>query len=257
MSEKTSLKTVNAAIALCVKSGASFYASLEKAIALCVAHASEYHDVTVFGKLINGLTENVPGFAANSLVQYIKAQCPVEFEYSADKKSIENVKELKDKDGNLKKAYPTEEILAKVPFSGDKDMQRRTTQEIVPISYNWFKERIASLETQLDKAIKKDGRGILGGMKGDKPVVLHEGDKGFDEVYAPLKNYIHGLSTTAANLIPMLKKGMPGAETEAAAQGSAPVPGALTSAQRMQHKPRKADPLKSQVKVESKQAAAG
>lgn len=206
MSVKSSLKAVSALIAATIKSGASFYANLEKAIAGCVDHAREYHDVTPFKSLINGLAENVPGFAANSLVQYIKTQCPVEFEYSPDKKSIENVKEARDKDGNLKKAYPTTEILQQAPFSQDKAMQTRTTTEIEPISSAWLISRVQSFKNQLNKAAEKDGRGVFGGMRGDKAIALHKGDPGFDQEYAKLSNMIQGLEAFAKNVLPMERK---------------------------------------------------
>ena len=203
MSVKTSYKHCMTLIASATKFGKGFHEAVIEATKACIKHAREYHDPTVCIKLHNEIMVSCPGYVVNELVGYIKRVSPIEFEYGADKRTIVNAKEGKDKQGNLTKAYQADEMLDKVPFLTEKtsadNVSKRANQQIEPISYKWMKQRVSSMKNQLAKAIKEDGRGILG----PDGKTYHTGDEGYQPIYDAYFNTFTNLEKSAEIVTPL------------------------------------------------------
>lgn len=188
------------------KQGTIFQSLVHDGIKACNAHAREHHDVTVFVKLVNTISESCTMMVVNEIRAYVERYAPVQFEYDpADKGKTKpvNATEKKDENGELVRPYLTDEEMDKRPVHLEKSVANRTQKSIEPISYAFMRQNIARLLTQLNKAGDPDGRGILDA----DGKTLKKGMPGFDSLYLKYEQTARRLNSTFDNvMIPLADK---------------------------------------------------
>lgn len=192
------------------KQGSAFQTLVNEGVKACMAHAREHHDVTVFVKLVNTISETCGIVVVNEIRAYIERYAPVAFEYAADDKGKTkpiNATEKKDENGELVKPYATDEQVSERPVHLEKSVTNRTQKAIEPISYAFMRNNIARILTQLQKAGDEDGRGILGpdGKGGEK--TYKKGMPGYDSLYLKYEQTARRLNASFDNImIPLGEK---------------------------------------------------
>lgn len=188
------------------KSGAAFQALVNEGVKVCIAHAREHHDVTVFVRLVNTISETCGIVVVNEIRAYIERYAPVAFEYAADDKGKTkpiNATEKKDENGELVKPYATDEQVDERPVHLEKSVNNRTQKAIEPISYNMMRQNLARMLTQLNKAGDEDGRGILG----SDAKTYKKGMPGYDSLYLKYEQTARRLNASFDNImIPLGEK---------------------------------------------------
>lgn len=188
------------------KQGTAYQTLIHDGVKACIAHAREHHDVTVFVKLVNTVSETCSLVVVNEIRAYVERYAPVAFEYAPEDKGKTkpiNAKEKKDENGELIKPYATDEQVDEKPVHLEKSVTNRTQKAIEPISYAFMRQNIARMLTQLQKAGDDDGRGILSA----DGKTLKKGMPGYDALFNKYEQTARRLQNSFDNvMIPLGEK---------------------------------------------------
>ena len=145
---------ITAMIGQCGTKGKELADLIHQTAVQTVLHAAEHGDATLADNLVKTLRDNMPGYVWQGLVAWYKKYTPIAWDAKG------GVYLLKEGQQGYK-PFAAEEAEAN-PAAEDKAVKSRTDREIAPFSIALMKAQIKRWPAQLEKALKEDGRGVLG-----------------------------------------------------------------------------------------------
>lgn len=158
-----------------------------------VLHAEQHGDATLAHNLVMTVKDNMPGYVWQGLVKWYRTYSPIAWDAKGE------VYLLKEGQQGYK-PFASEEAASK-PAANDAAVKNRTDREIEPFSIGMMKKQIGRWQGQLDKALKEDGRGVIGDAESIKTFI--NGVKTFADkiVTTQVVENVHQLEVTEKPVI--------------------------------------------------------